>query len=627
MYVTEVMPLVKNAPTDTLSYYTSQKLAPGTLVTLPLRKKNVTALVVHQDAAPLSKLTLKAASFRLRKLPFQDNPPHIAQSVMNLAKTLTARVPYSLGTILTSLLPDEVLSGDYMLGDANATAVSATHQVNMLADTFEARIRAHKLTIRETLARHGSVLVVAPTQQEAAALFEVLKSGIEKRSIFLSPTRTKKQRAAAFTALNDTSNTKLIVATPQYLTINRSDILHIIIESSRSPHYTEKRQPYLNFKDVALLRAKEAGIPATIADLLPHTEDEWRRREGFYEPSDEALGRLSLPSTLRVVTPLKKVKKPFAPLYDKTIALLENAIKSKQHVFVYAARRGMAPMIVCADCGHIFRCPQSGAPYSLFKTFKNGEEQRWFVAASGTRIRAFDVCTECGSWRLQELGVGIQKIHEQLRSVFPDTDIIMFDHTTATTPRKRLQLLGEFYDAKSAILLGTSMALPYLTEPIDTAVVSSLEALRTNPTWRAEEDALSLLLTLRDKTTDTIIVQTKHEADEPLLAHAKSGQIAHFYSEELLLRQQLNYPPFSVFVHLMWRGERASVLETEALVTDALAPHVPRFYSSPTSTGEDTVRFALLRIDAASWPDSSLIEALRALPPYIRIEVNPARLV
>ena len=237
------------------------------------------------------------------------------------------------------------------------------------------------------------------------------------------------------------------------------------------------------------------------------------------------------------------------------------------------------------------------------------------------------MCTECSSWRLTELGVGVQKIEDQLRGIFPNTPIITFDHTTATTPRKALELMGRFYESKGAILLGTNMTLPYLTEGVDTTLVTSLETLRSNPTWRTEEDALALLLTLRDKTTDTLLLQTKHEAEESLVTYTKSGQIEQFYSEELALREQLSYPPFAFFIHFMFVGTKAHATETETMLQELLTPHTIRFYSSPLSTTAETTRFGLLRIPAASWPDEALMETLRSLPPYVRVEINPARLV
>ncbi len=75
------------------------------------------------------------------------------------------------------------------------------------------------------------------------------------------------------------------------------------------------------------------------------------------------------------------------------------------------------------DCAHIFRSPQSGAPYSLVRTYKGDTEERWFVCgASGERVRAADTCSQCGSWRLKERGIGVLITDHNVRETLGLTD-------------------------------------------------------------------------------------------------------------------------------------------------------------------------------------------------------------
>jgi primosomal protein N' (replication factor Y) len=296
-------------------------------------------------------------------------------------------------------------------------------------------------------------------------------------------------------------------------------------------------------------------------------------------------------------------------------------------VFLYAARRGLAPLIACYDCGHIFRCPDSGAPYSLLRTYKDGEEQRWFYSStSGKRVRAADVCPQCGSWRLREHGVGIQQAYDDMRERFPKAELFLFDHTTANTHKKAQKIADAFFASKRAILLGTTMALPYLSRTIDTTGIISYEAMRAIPTWRADETVLSLLLYLREHTQRDVVVQTRSEPDE-LLEHARRGLIDQFYDGEIALRQALSYPPYSVFILLTFVGTKAHVEKIESELTRALSAWTPTFYSAPLSQPEKTVRYGLIRLSAREYPQKELLDALRLLPPYIRIEVNPDRIV
>ena len=400
-------------------------------------------------------------------------------------------------------------------------------------------------------------------------------------------------------------------------------------KNSRSLFYKSRVRPYLDHREAMIVLAKFANRQVLLGDLLPRTEDECRRREDVYLTEGEQPKRLAFNSRVRVVThdEVPTPEQPFALFSKKLLRSIRDNTLSDKRTFVYGARRGLAPVVVCGDCGHIFRCPDSGRPYSLLRTGKGEDEVRWFVSsASGSRVRAADTCPNCGSWRLRERGIGIQQLYDELQEKFPKEKVILFDHTTATTPRKVRSLLADFYDSKRAILVGSSMVLPFLEKPIPMTVVPSLDAARSIPTWRADEEFFGLMLTMRELTSEIMLMQTRQEPDE-LIECVKNGLVEQFYDDEIDLRESLKYPPFSVFVHLTMAGSADSLRPLEETINETLANYKPSFYSAPLSTAAKTVRYGLIRVSEENWPDETLLEALRSLPPMVRIEINPSKLV
>jgi primosomal protein N' len=140
-----------------------------------------------------------------------------------------------------------------------------------------------------------------------------------------------------------------------------------------------------------------------------------------------------------------KPEKRFFHLSNQTPRLrLRAPFAQKGRVFLYAARQGLAPAIVCYDCGYLFRCPESGAPYSLMRTYEEDTERRWFISStSGKRVRASDTCPDCGSWRLREQGYGVQQVLDEVQALFPNTPTTLFDSTTASTRRKANALIQQ----------------------------------------------------------------------------------------------------------------------------------------------------------------------------------------
>ncbi|MFT5036666.1 MAG: primosomal protein N' [Candidatus Azotimanducaceae bacterium] len=630
MYIVEVIPLTRGSYIASLTYYSGISYNTGSIIEVPLRKSTVYAMVVGVTSVSAARTAVRAATFSLKKLPEQRDAQPLPPSLIETAKMFCKSHPAQLGSVLYALLPPEIRDGSEPAQyTAPLSHADIRPEVEVLQATYDNRFIAYRSKIREVFAHRGSVLLVVPTAADIDRVVEILSNGIEDRVVIFSPHLTKKKMAAAYASFYDLTNAKLIVTTPGHAYIDRHDITHIIVEQSRSRYYKGRSRPYLDHRDVLKILARVTNRTMTYGDILPRSEDENLRREDIYTTYGECPKRLTFSSDFEVVVQETQPSedKPFELFSQKLKNELQTTIDARGRAFVYAARRGIAPVVICIDCGHIFRCPDSGAPYSLFKTMNNGEEERWFLSqASGKRIRAADTCTACGSWRLRERGIGIQHIHSELQNLFPYVPMFLFDHTTATTYKKARTILGKFYDTKGSVLIGTQMALPYIEQQVDLTAITSHDATRSIPTWRAEEEFFGLLLTLRDITSKKVLLQTRTEPDE-LIEYAKQGLVEQFFTDELELRKALSYPPFSVFILLTWQDTKEAATETEGKIAKLLEAYKPKFYSAPQSLIKKTTRYGLIRIEQEKWPISELISCLRALPPSIKIEINPDRIV
>jgi primosomal protein N' len=628
MNVVEVIPLIRGTQVETLSYYSAQPFVPGNIISVPIRKQLKPALVINVVPASTTKAALRAATFTLRKLPEQTVTSSLSPTLIAAAATLEQTVPAERGAILYALLPKEIREGQVEHPHPTAMHQHAQEsETRILIGTYEDRFRAYRSRIRETFAHRGSVLFIVPTSADVARAQAHLEQGIEKRVVTFSPTLSKKKIVAAYEAFGDLSHAKLIITTPTHACLDRHDITDIVLDQSRSRAYKSRVRPYLDIREVVKVLAKQTNRNLLLGDLVPRAEDEHLRREERYLTEGEAPKRVTLPSKLEVVSVPHDRSGTFELFLPPVVEELNAITQKRKNVFMYAARRGIAPVVACVDCGYIFRCPDSGAPYSLFKTGSGETEKRWFVAAaSGRRHRAADTCPICNSWRLRERGIGIQHIEQKIKADFPGVPLVVFDHTTATSPRKAASLISQFYDTKGAILLGTAMAMPYLEEPVPYSVITSLDAARAIPTWRAEEELFSLLLQLREKTEEVCYLQTRSEPDE-VLTLAANGHLEQFLTDELALREALGYPPFQHLVHLTLHGPAPAVEALESDVASHLHRWQPYFYHAPTTTRAKATRYGLIKVPTAQWPEQSLMQALRALPPQVRIEINPDRIV
>lgn len=629
MYVVHVSPFIRGTHVDTLSYFSAERYDPGTIVSVPVRGKTYRALVISLSEVSDAKSSIRSAPYSLRKLPVQNETTRLPQSVRDTAAALTREYPTELGALLFQLLPPDVRSGAVAYPDTPDHTQREEVTPQILTAPLTERYVSYRSHIRSTFAHRGSVLFIVPSSADVVYAARALAHGIEDRVITFHAGQSARERAAAYATFGDTSIARLIIATPSHAFLDRVDLLSIIVEHAASTHYKSRQRPFLDYRRALQRFAQEKGCSILLGDVVPRAEEEqFRRTERYLTVGDETK-RIALPAALSVINtkPKAEPEQQFQLLSERLIKAITTRLEAREHVFLHAARRGLAPLVVCIDCGYIFRCPDSDTPYSLLRTRgKDGSEERWFISGtSGKRVRAADVCPQCGSWRLRERGIGIQQVADAVSEAFPSAPLVVFDHTTATTYKKARTLIERFYHERAAILVGTNMALPYLKDGIDLAAIVSYDATRSIPTWRADEEVFRLLMELRERTRHEVIVQTRLDADAPLQFAAR-GAIERFFEDELKLREALAYPPFARFILITWQGSPGAVATLEAEIMKPLAHLTPQRYNSPHSSPKKLTRHALITIPGERL-DESTVAALRTLPPQVRVEVDPERIV
>jgi primosomal protein N' len=632
MNVIEVIPFGRGTFLETLSYFSATTYPPGTIVTIPVRGSTMRAVIINSQPVSSTKTALKAATFSLRKLPEQKSTTAIPDHLLTLITELQKIYPITAGALLYHLIPNDIKNGLENYHSHGPTLSDEDATPTILEAPRTERYISYLSIIRGAFARRGSTLLVTPSTASAFRLYEALSNGIEDRVAIFTPDQSKKQRVDSYQKLHNFSHTILIITTPSHAYIDRTDLTQIIIDESGNGQYTTIHRPHFDHRTILILLAKITKRSVLLGDTVARTEDEYKRRNDIYLTYGETPKRLTLPAKLTIIQQANNPtgEKAFQLFSPELKERIKTVLEARKNIFLFASRRGLAPVIYCIDCGFIFRCPDSGTPYSLMRSFSNtGEEIRWFVSGtSGQKVRAADTCPDCGSWRLRERGIGIQHIENECRRLFPHAPLTIFDTTTASTYKKSTELIKRVSQDKGHILLGTTMALPFIPRHTHLSAVVSLDAARSIPTWRADETLFRLLMTLRENTENEVIVQTRQPVDD-LLTYAGRGSVERFHNDEIALREMAHYPPFFQFIFITWQGSKEAVTSVEITINDLLKKHAIRgasFYNNPRSTQHKILRHCLIRIKQTEIKDDFIAD-IRQLPPYIITIINPDRIV
>jgi primosomal protein N' (replication factor Y) len=632
MNIVTVIPIARGIGKETLSYFSAQTFAPGSFIKVPLRNRLVGGLVITTENAEKKKAELRQSSFAMRKIMSGKSKTIFSPVFIEAATEMASYSAGSTGSVLANITSKTILEQADKLEKIDLTLAipnerRTTHEPYTLQADEEDRFAHYKSLIREQFAHTKSVFFVLPTIQDTKKIFEQLPKGIEQYTFVLNSSLSKKEIVETWNKIILEPHPVLIISTGSFLGIPRSDIGAIIIERESSSSFKTQSRPYIDIRTFCECFARRLNAKLIFGDLLLRTETLWRTKNGDMGE----LSPLKFRSTSTAETVLIDMKKyktldepEFRIVSDELVELVKKSQESNENMFIFAARRGLAPMTVCGDCGTTVLCSRCNAPIILHRA----SQGNFFLChRCGERRSAEERCRNCDSWKLTTLGIGIELIEESLKSMFPDTKIFRMDKDTVTTHKQASRLAGDFFNSPGSILLGTEMALGYVERPVENAAVAAIDSLFSIPDFRINEKIMNILLRIRSFTQKTYIIQTRSR-DQALFDYATKGNLMDFYRDEIDERKRLDYPPFSVLIKLTVRGTPASAAKDMALVEKALADHNPLVFPAfIEKVNRKTVLHALLRLKPEEWPDQTLYNKLIALPPNISINVDPESLL
>lgn len=613
MYVVDVIPFSRTAPAGTLSYRSRDLLAEGTIVEVSLRRKIVQGLVVGCQSVAEAKATLKTASFMLTK-----TVPHIAGTLPDMLRTAAlSTAEYhaaTLGSTLASLFGEHIRS-DLSLVDAEEMPLGDGFHIEAVEDSFESRAQAYERFIASNTKEDRATLLVVPTIAET----EFWKDRFSKeKPLVLSSVLTGKRREAALAA--SVTATRLIISTPSFSWTPIRSLGSIIIERAGAGAYRIPKRPYLDMR-VALRALAEARALTLVygdhplpLEYRPHPVVALRTLAGSVTILD---ARREKPEEGSQAAQ-QAVDEPWSAIPPVMRDAIGYAVGAGGHALVLAVRKGYAPSVVCRDCGTT-RTDEFGNVLTFSK-----EGGRVFRTVDGTMIEQADVtCAVCGSWNLMPLGIGVERVEEELRAAFPDSTVIHFEGDTVRTLASATKALLQAREPGS-IIVGTEAALPWLLAaklfPFSIAAVPSADSLLALPFWRSRERFVRLGLLLASMS-ERLILGTRMPDDTAVSAikDAESG----FFAEETGLRKALSYPPFGTLLVLQAEGTKAQLEQLDRAISIALGSHTTTILPERALTRTVLRRSYVLRLPQDSWPDPVLAGALQQLPPSVRVLIDP----
>lgn len=348
------------------------------------------------------------------------------------------------------------------------------------------------------------------------------------------------------------------------------DLGLIVIDEEHEWTYKQSdKSPRYHCRDVAIKLAELTGSVVILGSATPDVETYYRSLQGRYK-----LVELKERVTLQGIAPLPEVE--VVDLKEELRAgnrsvfsrrlldAISEALSEGGQVILFLNRRGTATFVQCWHCGFVFQCRSCTVALTY-----HASSGKLVCHRCGYSLSVPSACPRCSGSRLKFLGIGTQKVEEEIRDIFPRARVIRWDSDVTTRRGAHEELLKKFRDHEADILVGTQMVAKGLDLPGVTLVgVVNADTGLNLPDFRAGERTFQLLCQVagragRGFTAGQVVIQTYCPEHYAIVAASKHDY-AEFYAQELSYRRRFGYPPFGRLARLTFSHTNEAKCRAEA---------------------------------------------------------------
>ncbi|WP_223600359.1 primosomal protein N' [Chryseobacterium sp. GVT01B] len=353
---------------------------------------------------------------------------------------------------------------------------------------------------------------------------------------------------------------RILIGTRNALFLPYQNLGLIVVDEEHDSAYRPREvSPYFNAKDASLVLGGFYNAGVILGSATPSVESYYRARKDKmrYIFLNERFGNVNLPEyeliNFKEALDSKKVSGNFSL---KLVEEIKKTVDEKNQAIVLHNRRGYSNVIECESCGYVNYCSNCDVVMTYHKA---ANEMKCHYC--GQRASKPKTCPKCNSEKLNERGVGVEQIHEEVSKLFPENEV---DRMDVDSMRKKFayeKLYEKIEDGETDIIVGTQMISKGLDfDHIELVTIPKADSLLYVQDFRAEERAYQLITQVSGRAgrvsgKGKILIQT-FNPDHSVFQLIKMNNPAKIYKYILTERQKFHYPPFTKLIMIEMKHRR-----------------------------------------------------------------------
>lgn len=415
--------------------------------------------------------------------------------------------------------------------------------------------------IAEVLKSDSQVLILLPEIALTSQLCKRFKDqfGFEP-DLWHSKISPSKKRKLFFKIAD--GSCKVLIGARSSLFLPFKNLKLIIIDEEHDASFKQEDIANYNARDMAIMRAKIEEIPVILSSATPSLESYINAGSGKYELIKlEQRFSSSEKTEIRLVD-LKKEKLLKDQFISKTLKdLLEDNLKHARQSLLFLNRRGYAPLTLCNKCGSKVSCKNC----SSYLTYHQ-KAHRLSCHHCGYSARMNNLCPHCGQVDcLVNIGVGIEKLEEEVRKYFPESRIGLMTSDHIKDNLDAEELIEKILNHEIDIIIGTQMIAKGHHFP-SLALVGVIDADSSflSGNLRTLERSFQLLTQVigragREHHQGQVVLQTYNPENE-VFKKIIEDKRDEFLNDEIKTRQMMSFPPFSKMATIIFSAKNENLV-------------------------------------------------------------------